>query len=137
MTTDNLMRKDWLFYRGKFNAFPFQVEQITKNKIGYHAEPNDHRMYYLRPFEVHSIPLTKEFMDRNFPSNKSYQAEFGNEGMYYYTVPLRENTWNLVWITEAEENYLIIEDDPLIRMNYVHELQHMLKLAGINTNIQL
>ena len=35
--TTEIMRKDWLYYKGKMNAFPFQVEQVTKKKIGYHA----------------------------------------------------------------------------------------------------
>ena len=35
---------DKLFYKGQFNAFDFRVEQVTKHKVGYHAEPYEHRM---------------------------------------------------------------------------------------------
>lgn len=130
MNTDNLQRKDWLYYRGKFNAFPFQVEQITKKKIGYHAEPNDHRVYFLRWDEAEPIPLSKEFMDRNFSLNDYYQETHDIPGVYFYIVPKDKWTWNLVW--DVENGCLSIEDDPLIRMKYVHELQHIFKLCGIN-----
>ena len=59
------MRGDWLYYKGKLNAFPFKVEQVTKKKIGYHAEPNESRMYFLRPSECFPIPLMDDFIKIN------------------------------------------------------------------------
>ncbi len=137
MRTEDLQRKDWLYYKGRFNAFPFQVEQITRKKIGYHAEPNENKMYYLHPSEVYPIPLTKEWMARNFPLNEEYQLVFGSEGTFFYQIDANGKKWNLVWIIRKDEEYLFIEDDPLIKMRYIHELQHVLKLCGINKEITL
>ena len=137
MRTEDLQRKDWLYYKGRFNAFPFQVEQITRKKVGYHAELNENKMYYLHPSEVYPIPLTKEWMARNFPLNEEYQLRFGSEDTFYYQIDANGKKWNLVWIIRKDEEYLFIEDDPLIRMRYIHELQHVLKLCGINKEITL
>lgn len=137
MRTEDLQRKDWLYYKGRFNAFPFQVEQITRKKIGYHAEPNENRIYYLRPSECYPIPLTKEWIARNFPLNEEYQLKFGSEDTFYYQIDANGKKWNLVWTIKKDEEYLFIEDDPLIKMRYIHELQHVLKLCGINKEITL
>ena len=137
MRTEDLQRKDWLYYKGRFNAFPFQVDQITKKKIGYHAQPNENRMCYLRPSECCPLHLTKELVERNFPLNKEYQLEFGREDTFYYQINANGKKWNFVWIIKKDESYLFIEDDPLIKMRYIHELQHVLKLCGINKEITL
>ena len=137
MRTEDLQRKDWLYYKGRFNAFPFQVEQITRKKIGYYAEPNENKMYYLHPSEVYPIPLTKEWMARNFPLNEEYQLKFGSEDTFYYQIDANGKKWNLVWTIKKDEEYLFIEDDPLIKMRNIHELQHVLKLCGINKEITL
>ena len=137
MRTEDLQRKDWLYYKGRFNAFPFQVEQITRKKIGYHAEPSENRMYYLYPSEVYPILLTKEWMARNFPLNEEYQLKFGREDTFYYQIDVNGKKWNLVWTIKKDGGYLFIEDDPLIKMRYIHELQHVLKLCGINKEITL
>ena len=137
MRTEDLQRKDWLYYKGRFNAFPFQVEQITRKKVGYHAEPNENKMYYLYPSEVYPIILTKEWMARNFLLNEEYQLKFGREDTFYYQIDINGKKWNLVWTIKKDGGYLFIEDDPLIKMRYIHELQHVLKLCGINKEITL
>ena len=43
--------------------------------------------------------------------------------------------WNLLWY--EDKNILIIEDDPLINIKYVHELQHLFKLIGYDKEIVL
>ena len=137
MRTEDLQRRDWLYYKGRFNAFPFQVEQITRKKVGYHAEPNENKMYYLYPSEVYPILLTKEWMARNFPLNEEYQLKFGSEDAFYYQIDANGKKWNFAWIIKKDESYLLIEDCPLIKMRYIHELQHVLKLCGINKEITL
>lgn len=134
------MRGDWLYYKGRFNAFPFQVEQITKKKIGYHAEPEDNRIYYLESEECFPFHLTEEIINRNFKVNKFYQRHFGSSLVTFYTMPTLKyikGDWNFIWVKREDEEYLIIEDDPTIRIKYIHELQHLFKLCHIDKKIQL
>ena len=65
MKANEIQIGDLLYYKGQFNAFPFKVESITKKKVGYHAEPNEHRIYYLRLSECKPIPLTPEILEKN------------------------------------------------------------------------
>jgi len=94
---------------------------------------------WLRESEIAPILLTKDLLDKHFTINNSYQEEFGSINRYYYGVISKRlgGIWNLVWMEGNNENYLLIEDDPLIRMKYVHELQHVLKLSKINKEIIL
>lgn len=140
MRTDEIMRGDMLYYRGRFNAFPFKVEQVTKKKIGYHVEPEENRMHYLRLSEVFPIRLTEEIIQRNFKVNEPYQEQFGTDSQIYYVLPTPKffsGVWNFVWVKGDNANYLMIEDDPIIKIKYFHELQHLFKLCNISKEIVL
>ena len=89
---------------------------------------------------VEPIPLTVEFLEKNFTVNKPYQEKYGTKSLIHYALPspiYPSVVWNLVWVIGEDGNYLVIEDDPLIRMKYVHQLQHVLKLCNIQKEIQL
>jgi hypothetical protein len=145
MKTDELMRKDWLFYKGKFNAFSFQVEQITKKKIGYYAEPNENKMYYLHPSEIYPIPLTKEIVLQCFEVNHQVmqfhieQCKVENPEWLFLTYKDKHFEYVLCWEASLYNDgfSLFIYDCPLPEIHYVHELQHFLKLCGINKEITL
>ena len=123
MNTSEIMRGDWLFYKGRFNAFPFKVEQITKKKIGYHVLPNENRMYYLRPNEVFPIPLTEEILTRNFPNHKE---------IVWFPLDTLPGYFNIYW-----EYPSFGDGEVRLNIQYVHELQHILKLCNINKEIEL
>lgn len=134
------MRGDWLYYKGKLNAFPFKVEQVTKKKIGYHAKPNESRMYFLRPSECFSIHLTDDFMQRNFKIDKTYQEKYGIDNVTFYnisTLGFPMGKGHFVWVKNITENYLTIENDPIIRIKCIHELQHLFKLCGVTKGLIL
>lgn len=121
--TDNIMRGDWLFYRGKVNAFPFQVEQIAKREFGYYAEPEENRMYYLPRDEVFPIPLTEEFMRKNYPDPKE---------IVWYSLDEQPGFFNIFW-----EYPTFGEGEVNLNIQYVHELQHILKMIGMTKKIKL
>ena len=130
MRTEDIMRGDLLFYKGKLNAFPFKVEQITKKKIGYHIY--QHRLEWVRQGLLEPIPLTDEFLSKNFERNGEYGFQLGN-----------------LWRIWSNTNYgyiaatLTIDDwgggcyEPCIPCRYVHELQNLLKQLKINKEITL
>ena len=45
-----------------YNGEVVKVEQITKNKIGYHRHKGETRMNYARLFEIEPIPITEELL---------------------------------------------------------------------------
>ena len=119
----DLMIGDWLYYKGQFNAFPFKVESITKKKVGYYAEPNDHRIYYLRLSECKPIPLTPEILEKNGFVKES-RENHGNNLQYCILT-------DGLWIDISGENFF--EG----KLEYVHQLQHALRLCEIEKEIVL
>lgn len=130
MEAKELMIGDWLFYRGQFNAFCFRVEQITKRKVGYHAEPDESRTYYLTLSECQPISITPEFLER---------SGFEKAGSLYYLKSLNKR-YPYLFIIEYNivNNYLLVNDG-LIPMPilYVHQLQHVLRLCGVEKEITI
>lgn len=125
----DLMIGDWLYYKGQFNAFPFKVESITKEKVGYHAESNDHRLYYIRLGECKPIPLTPEILKKN--GFKKYDE--------LYRLDITEGTFVNVDF-KSKEPFVSVHNTcyratPICR--YLHQLQHALRLCGIEKEITL
>jgi len=131
MRATDLMIGDWLYYRGKFNAFPFKVEQITRKKVGYHPDPYSNVMSYLRlNEEIAFIPLTPMILtDNGFKEYRPghYRWDYA-EGVYINADFTEEEPW-------AHISNRCYSATPVCR--YVHEFQHALKLCGIEKKIIL
>ncbi|MCR4835389.1 MAG: hypothetical protein K5899_03270 [Bacteroidaceae bacterium] len=130
MEANELMVGDWLFYRGQFNAFSFRVEQITRKKVGYHAEPNECRMNYIRLSECQPVPLTVERL-----------ILIGFELIQNLFVLTDENRVfpGKIFIEYNLSNGCLYINDGLVPrpINYVHQLQHALILCGIEKEITI
>lgn len=130
MKPNEIQIGDLLYYKGQFNAFPFKVESITKKKVGYHAEPNDHRIYYLRLSECKPIPLTPEILEKNGWRKDTYSNEsYDNEDIECLSLWVGEDGKNKWWWHVGYELVTPI--------NYVHQLQHALRLCGIKKEVEL
>lgn len=130
MEAKELMIGDWLFYRGQFNAFCFRVEQITQRKVGYHAELNESRMHYLRLSECQPVQLTVERL-----------ILIGFEliqNLYILTLENKVFPGKIFIEYNLSNGCLYINDGLVPRpINYVHQLQHALKLCGIEKEITI
>ncbi|MBQ9646136.1 MAG: hypothetical protein IJV24_07255 [Prevotella sp.] len=136
MKATEIMIGDRLAYRGQYNAFDFRVEQVTKHKVGYHAEPGESRMHYLRLHEVQPIPLTTDILQHN-------GWEYSDEDEKFFA-----GTWcggGLI-LQQTDEGFMIVaisdyDDEDTNRtpftLRYVHELQHALRLCNIDKEITL
>ena len=140
MKARELQIGDLLYYKGKFNAFPFTVESITKKKVGYHAESNEHRMYFLRLSDCEPIPLTTEILERNGFGKYSF---CNINGQHQWTWWSDKSTSVSLWYRELNDDpkdgMMVRVDSPLvhicIRVDYLHQLQHALILCGIKKEI--
>lgn len=130
MKTNELMIGDWLFYKGQFNAFSFKVEQITKRKVGYHAEPNESRMHYIILSECQPIPITPKTLERN-GFRKVQDLYYMKSENKIFPCPF--------FIEYNPNNNCLFINDGLMPMPiiYVHQLQHVLRLCGIEKEIEL
>ena len=130
MEAKELMIGDWLFYRGQFNAFCFRVEQITRKKVGYHAEPNECRMHYLRLSECQPVPLTRKRLEL---------AGFTNVGDISFMISEKNIFPGNYFFYFDLSSYCLYINGGLISepIWYVHQLQHALKLCGIEKEMTI
>ncbi len=122
MKATEIMIGDRLAYKGQYAAFDFRVEQVTKHKVGYHVEPGESRMHYLRLNECNPIPLTPEILERN---KIRYQFgmpwyQGGADGVFEFRYRSDDDT------TEVKKP-----------VRYVHELHHILMECGIAKEVEL
>lgn len=122
MKPTEIMIGDRLAYKGQHAAFDFRVEQVTKHKIGYHAEPGESRMHYLRLNECNPIPLTSEILERN-------------KIRYQYGKPWYQGGADGVFEFRYTSDDCSIEVKKPVR--YVHQLQQAFRLCGIDKEITL
>ena len=136
VNSNELMRGNWLFFRNQVNAFAFQVEQITKKKVGYHAEPGDNRMYYLRLCECQPIPLDARQLERNGWKLNRDDAKFApgiwtGGGLMLEQEPDGDGFRIVVTSDYDDED---TNRTPFV-LHYLHELQNALSLRGIKKEI--
>lgn len=125
-----IMVGDWLWYQGQFNAFPLKVEQVTKRKVGYHADPHENRMYYLRLHEVQPIPITPEILERNgFEKAQNLLVLQWENGVYL----------SMIFVEYNPENYCLFINDMMFPkpIRFLHELHHILMDCDIEKEITL
>jgi hypothetical protein len=131
------MRGNWLFYRGQFNAFPFRVEQIMKKKVGYHAEPGENRMHYLRlNEEVQPIPLDTRQLEKNGWDLNGDDAKFApgtwtGGGLMLEQEPDGDGFRIVVTSDYDDED----TNSTPFALHYLHELQNAIRLRGIEKEI--
>ena len=128
MTATELMIGDWLFITdastnldSKIGMYGKVVELRTEGN--YQAlklclgKPYD--TYFIEKTEEYQpIPLTYEFLRKVFPNT--------NDGVYWYG---RKGKYEVTMVHEENRIKVLIE--------YVHELQHALRLCGIEKEIEL
>ena len=140
MKARELQIGDFLYYKGEFNAFPFKVESITKKKVGYHAEPNEHCMYYLRLSDCEPIPLTPEILEKNgFKKFDFLHIKGQYQWAWWENILISVTLWCRELNNDTKDGMMLKIEAPnsslCLKVNYIHELQHALRLCGIEKEI--
>ncbi|MBP3212695.1 MAG: hypothetical protein J6M41_09065 [Prevotella sp.] len=132
--SEQLSRGNWLFFRNNVRAFAFKVEQVTRRKVGYHAEPGESRMHYLQLCECQPIPLDARQLEKNGWKYNGEDAKFA------------PGTWTgggLMLEPEGDGFRIVVTSDyddedtnrtPFV-LHYLHELQNALRLCDIEREI--
>lgn len=132
MKAEELQIGDWIFCDKK----PYRLVNIinTESNIMDVEDDNGFMSYYIS--RAKPIPITPEILEKNgFKYNKKYDA---------YTIVLKGGEDLVYYIGQRSLYLFILHDDKHdwdeelhIYMEYVHEIQHALRLMKINKKIVL
>ena len=117
MKANELMIGDWVRIEGK----PFQVTQINNKSV-----PSEVGTYPYEEEDIYPIPLTPEILEKN--------------GFYRREIPTRDEIGHYYHRTTDPCSIFVRMSfgdgrDFGNEIQYVHELQHLLKLCGIDKEI--
>ena len=109
------------------NDLPLRVGAIRQDELGFFD--NDYKIYWCSDDEfdrIDPIPLTEDILVKN-----GFVGE--RRSKYFHLYTLEFDTWDfeIYW---GSVNGFSYEN---IKLSYVHELQHLLRLVGIQKEIEL
>ena len=140
MKTSELMLSDYLFYKGEMCRI--KVASITKKKVGYHIKDNENRMHYARLCDCEPILVTTEILEKNdFIDNNrvlpypyyEYINEKSNLKIGFAFPQGNRTSYKEPWVY-IDSKSVFVEHLPCV---FVHQLQHALRLCGIEKEIIL
>ena len=124
MKVCELIVGDLVLHDGKV----IRVDAVHKRKIGYHKTKD--KLTWLFSGQFEPIQLTPEILEKN-----GFQKDFELQGCYWrpdcrkYCIVKEIETWYFAFRHMGGGHICIFE------CNYEHELQHALKLCGIDKKI--
>ncbi len=138
MEAKELMIGDWVLVRP--SMMPIQVAAIHKKKVAYHATGD--RLTWVRDGLIEPIPITPEILEKNGFKVKEPESNFK------YVAAGEKYIIKFLFFGEAIHGVSTVMDCELVfaggldrihkcNVKYVHELQHALKLCGIEKEIEL
>ena len=119
------MIDDWTACEGKNG----KVKELREHKLSLKTENSVMIVYYNN---VEPIPITSEILEKNgFVTDRYGEIELNDE--------LGTSETNIVLEPTYSEEYYWwrINNNLIVKIKYVHELQHILKLVGIEKEIKL
>ena len=120
LSSKDLMVGDWLMFNGE----PCQVRGLHNDDTATFVE---YRSLYCL-IDAEPIPLTPEILEKNGLANDYY-------GSYF-----KEDEHMLLEISSSEDGIswtINFHEYGILKLEYVHQLQHALKLCGIDKGIVL
>lgn len=134
MKANELMIGDWVYYKGK-EQMPCRVISIGGNSIKFDNGTPQDWMSDAKNFTP--IPLTAEILEKNGFSHIMYSDAYYSIMIDDTYVELRKYKNMAVWFNWKENNDGVYADYILPMPEFVHELQHALRLCNIDKEIEL
>lgn len=124
----------WAGHPTKVVSIEYDYNEV--NYIVWCREPNDLLSVRFMLDEIEPIPLTPEILEKNgFETKDNIEYVWKNIAEPFYSIIRYFKSVQKVEVTFSEDG--IRENQVRIKCQYVHELQHALKLCGINKEIVL
>lgn len=133
---EQLQLGDYVLVEGKIR----RVESLTKRKIGFHINEEKKRLYYVRLCEVFPIEIneyilrTSGFCVEN--QEEVFHAKFKCDDFEIFVIPNSLGRGEYEYILKVHANAMCNYVD-MYNLRYVHELQHAIRLCGINFEVKL
>lgn len=128
MKANELMIGDWVSYKGKM---PCKITALCKDRA---VVDNDTKQDWGIDYDnLTPISLTAEILEKNFTQHSRYKYDYCTDYFDLYITEYTDGLW-CVTVDEIEMGGL-----PTWKMyvSDVHELQHALRLCGINKEITI
>lgn len=128
---------------------PRRVESITKNKIGYHINPQtDKRLYYARLHDVEPIEITGEMLEKNGFGTKGMttiyflEGELPDDFIWKITLDFRYRVvdailWKRIQPKDSTYDDLVTQRKVFVKSLYIHQLQQACRMCGIKIDWKL
>jgi len=123
MKREELMINDMVF---DYTNSPVKVCAVGQDIV----VKNSFRIGSLEPNELSPIPLTEEILVKNGWDFRDRQ----------YAIECEEDVQGIVELSRDKDGYywsINWDEYQIIRIHYVHELQHILRLCGIDKEISI
>ena len=134
MKTNELMIGDYVNYRGQIIKVTSLYDKGGSNEVGW----SDKESVWVNGRCIEPIPLTPEILEKNgfekqWQDNYEYSDDDENLNMTFF--PKSSNYTNGAYdYIDIEKGCMTINEMPI---EFVHELQHALRLCGIEKEIIL
>ena len=133
MKANELMIGDWVQHRDEFNEVtgPYEIDLISNDEIAFKGE------VFARVFNnsIEPIPLTPEILEKNGFSGEGYNM--GIVGFSVELIPDKKDGYEVfIWkdmCLQIEHGFTHFKK----YIKYVHQLQHALRICGIEHEITL
>lgn len=137
MKISELMLGDWVYSYNHEKCKVCQINGIGTPTVELDSYDNDDGCFIL-DCEPMGIPITKEILEKNDFEGMPYaflKLDRNSWLEYYYHEHRLRKYWQGIdeWNNHAEVKELTFQ----CGCHYVHELQHALRLCGIDKNIEL
>ena len=120
------------------SGMPIKVVAIHRKKVAYHARTD--RFSWVRIGLLQPIPLTVEILEKNefikyneVSDTPPYDKD--EEGNMYYSFKGEHKFWG--WWQPNNVYFIPVNAMIDLEIKYVHELQHALRLCGIDKEIEI
>ena len=130
MKASDLMIGDYISV--KPSGMPIKVAAVHHKKVAYHAVIN--KLAWVRESLLEPIPLTQEIIEKNGLEKDNHgrlYGEYFDEDINHDLEITVDSKTGEVWWSYNWDEYSII------RLRYVHQLQHALRLCRIEKEIEL
>lgn len=122
MKANELMIGDYIAV--KPSGMPIKVAAVHHKKVAYHACIN--KLSWVRESLLEPIPLTTDVLEKNGWEKRPTGYVFYTDGKGYD---------NSLWYIFGSNTFVINTTE--FQIKYVHELQHAMRLCGIEKEIEL
>ena len=128
---------DWVMVNGKPRKISVLAEVWNGSNevlVGYiaHVSPTGYNVVYYKPIEhIKPIPITAEVLEKNGFERSTSQFIVYHTDKVWISYDKPSETWSVtMYINDVTSNLNA-------NINYIHQLQHALRLAGVEKEINL